>query len=120
MSTRFSLNSSNHSRRSAKGSSEFLLLYLFLRRFGVFGVDLHHLRGAISSLRFNAGLEDELEAGRMLSPAAISTSLLNESYDSDVEEKALPELADSPGTTRGAKLSVLQIMLFPSLVNRGF
>ena len=44
----------------------------------------------------------------------MSTSLLNESCDGDAEDETLPELADNPGTTRGTKLSVLQIILFPS------
>ena len=73
-----------------------------------------------SSLRSNTEPEDELEAGRMPSPAAISTSLLDESCGGDVEEETLSELANNPGTTRGTKLSVLQNILFPSLVNRGF
>ena len=38
----------------------------------------------------------------------------------DVEDELLPRLVDNPGTTRGTKLSVSQIILFPSLVNRGF
>ena len=79
----------------------------------------HQIPEASSSLRSNTEPEDELEAGRMLFPAAISTSLLHESCDGDVEDETLPELADNPGTTRGTKLSVLQITLFPSLVNRG-
>ena len=62
----------------------------------------------------------ELATDRLLFPVAISTSLLNESCGGDVEDETLPGLADNPGTTRGTKLSVLQIMLFPSLVNRGF
>ena len=45
---------------------------------------------------------------------------LNESCGSDVGDKLLPELKDNPGTTRGTKLSVLQVMLFQFLVNRGF
>ena len=55
----------------------------------------------------------------MLFPA-ISASLVNESCDGDVEDETLSELEDYPGTTRGTKLSVLQIILFPSLVNLGF
>ena len=80
----------------------------------------HQSPGAISSLPSNTEPEDELEAGRMLFPAAISTFLLNESFDGDVEDEPLPELAENHGTTKGTKLSVLQIILFPSLVNRGF
>ena len=53
---------------------------------------------SISSLRSDTlSLEDELEAGRMLSPAAISTSLLNESsLMAMLKTKALPESADNP------------------------
>ena len=43
----------------------------------------------------------------MLFPAAIPTSLLDESCDGDVEDEPLSELVDDPGTTRGTKLSVL-------------
>ena len=60
--------------------------------------------GAIPSLRSNTGLEDELD----------------ESCGGDVEDEALPELVDNPGTTRGTKLSVLHMIIIPSLVNRGF
>ena len=69
-----SVNSSNHSSRLSS-------LFLFL--FWVFGVDLHHLRGAI--------LEDELD----------------KSCGGEVEDETLPELVDNRGTTRGTKLSVL-------------
>ena len=31
-----------------------------------------------------------------------------------------PELDDNPGTTRGTKLSVLHVLFFSCLVNRGF
>ena len=71
----------------------------------------HQFPGAIASLRSVAGPEDELPADRLLFPEAISTSLLNESCDGDVEDETLPELADNPGTTRGTELSVLQIIL---------
>ena len=66
---------------------------------------------ACSSLRFNTEPEDELEAA--LFPDAWSASGLNDSCGCDVGE------TDNPGTTRGTKLSVLQIIVFPSLVNRG-
>ena len=59
---------------------------------GGFGVDLHHLRGAISSHRSDAGLEDELD----------------EACGGDGEDELLPELVDNPGTTRSTKLSVLR------------
>ena len=77
-----------------------------------------NLSVACSSLRSNAEPEDELEAA--LFPEACSASLHNKSCDSDVEDELLPELADNLGTTRGTKLSVLQIILFPFVDNRGF
>ena len=118
MSTRFSLNSSNLSRRSATGSSEFSC-HLPFWGLGFLGRS-HQFPGAISPLRSDTEPEYELEARCMLSPAAGSTSLLNESCDGDVEDETLPELAENPGTTRGTKLSVLQTIPLPSLVNRGF
>ena len=39
---------------------------------------------------------------------------------SDAEDELLAGLVDNPGTMRSTKLSVLQMMVFPSLVNRGF
>ena len=39
---------------------------------------------------------------------------------SDAEDELLAGLVDNPGTTKGTKLSVLHMMVFPSLVNRGF
>ena len=72
---------------------------------------------ACLSLRSNTEPEDELEAAL---DKACSASLLNDFCDSDVEDELLPELADNPGTTRGTKLSVLQIILFTFLVSRGF
>ena len=62
--------------------------------------DPHHLRGASSSLPSWAGLVDK-------------------SCGVDVDDDLLPELVDNPGTTRGAKLSVLHTIVFSSLVNRG-
>ena len=107
MSTRFSLNSSNHSGRSAKRSSEFLLLSLFLIGFWVLE-DRTSFLDAISPLRSNTEPEDDLEACRI-------PSLLNESSDGDVEDETLSELVDNPGRTRGTKLSVFQMLLFPYL-----
>ena len=98
---------------------EFFLSSLFLFRFGISG-DCTSLRDAGSSLCSNTELEDELEAGRTSSLDACSASLLNESCNGDVEDEPLSGLVDNPGTTRGTKLSVLQITLFPSLINRGF
>ena len=72
-----------------------------------------------SSLRSDTELEDEIEAGGTSSLVALSASFLNESCDSDAEDELLSGLVDNPGTTRGTKLSVLQTIVFPSLVNRG-
>ena len=58
-------------------------------------------------------LEDELEAGGTSSLVALSEPFLNESCDSDAEDELLSGLVDDPGTTRGTKLSVLQMMVFP-------
>ena len=58
----------------------------------------HQLPGAIPSLRSGTVIVDELE----------------ESSDGDVEDELLPELVDNPGTRRGAKLSVLLMIVFPS------
>ena len=69
-----------------------------------------------SSLRSNTEPEDELEAALLLE--VISTSFLNESCDSDVKDELLPASVDKPGTTRGTKLSVLQIIHFPFWVKR--
>ena len=44
----------------------------------------------------------------------------DKSCNVDVENELLPKLADNPGTTRGTKLSVLHVIVFSSLVNRGF
>ena len=99
--------------------SDIFLSSLFLFLFWV-SEGSHLFLGVIASLRSDTGLDDELEADRRLSPDAISTSLLDEFCGGDVEDETLPELEDNPGTTRGTKLSVLQIILFPSLVNRGF
>ena len=60
---------------------------------------------------------------RLMQPCfqRLSVHLLSSSpCDWVVENELLPELADNTGTTRGTKLSVLQIILFPFLVNRGF
>ena len=61
--------------------------YLF-QKFRVFG----QFPGAGSSLRSDAGLED---------------GVLDESCGGDVEDELAPMLDDNPGTTRGAKFSVL-------------
>ena len=46
--------------------------------------------------------------------------VLDESCGVDVEEKLVPEFDDNPGTTRGAKFSVLHKIVFPCLVGSGF
>ena len=58
---------------------------------------------ASSSLRSNIDSEDELSAA--LFPQTSGVSGPNDSW--------LSELTDDPGMTRGTKLSVLQIILFP-------
>ena len=73
---------------------------------------------ASSSFRPNTSSEDELAAG--LLPEKSGISGCNDSADGVVEDELLSELTDNPGTTRGTKLSVLQMILFPSMVNRGF
>ena len=104
VSSTLSVNSSNHSGRSlTNGPFASRLSSLFSFLFCVFWIDLHHLRAAISSLRFNTGLEDEVD----------------ESCGGDVEDESLPELVDNPGTTRGTKLRVLHIIVFCSLVHLG-
>ena len=71
----------------------------------------------VPSLRHNTESEDELAAA--LRPDARDASGPDDSGDGVVEHELLPELTDNRGTTRGTKLSVLQIMLFPFGVNRG-
>ena len=66
---------------------------------------------ASSSLRSNTESEDELAAAVL--PDAGDASGPNDSGDGVVEDELLSELTDNPGTTRGTKLSVLQIILFP-------
>ena len=67
-------------------------------------MNLRQFPGAPSSLRSVAGLED----------------VLDESCGSDVDDELVPEFDDDRGTTRGTTLSVLQMILFSLLVNRGF
>ena len=98
------MNSVNRSGIFVNGSSEFFLSSLFFFWFWVFGVGLHQFPGACPSLRSDTGLADELD----------------ESCGGDVEDELLPELADNPGTTRGTKLTFLQIITFLFGVNRGF
>ena len=71
----------------------------------------------VSSLRPNTESEDELAAA--LFPDAGDTSGPIDSWSGVVEDKLLSELTDNLGTTRGTKLSVLQIILFALWVDRG-
>ena len=73
---------------------------------------------ASSSLRPDTESEDELAAA--LLPDARDASGPSDSGDGVAEDELFSELTDNPGTTRGTKLSVLQTIVFPSLVNRGF
>ena len=66
---------------------------------------------ASSSLHPNAESEDELAAALFLDARDSSSS--NDSCGGVVEDELLPELTDNSGTTRGTKLSVLQIVPFP-------
>ena len=96
-------HSTNHSGRSVWICPAIPIFVLFRVSEGS-----HLVPGATSSLRSDAEPEDELEADRSLFPEAVSTSLLDNTWDGDAEDGMLPELLDNPGTTRGAKLSVLQ------------
>ena len=106
---RLSVKSSDQNGMSANGSfSSFLSLLKD---------SCSSLLVASSSLRSNTESEDELAAD--LFPDAWSASGLDDSCGGDVGDELLPELTDNPGTTRGTKLSVLQIIFFSFLVNRG-
>ena len=102
VSSGLSVNSSNDSGRSRKRSSASRLPSLFLFLFWVFEGDPHHARGASPSLRSWAELVED------------------KSCDVDVDDELLLELVDSPGTTRGTKLSVFHMIVFTSLDNRDF
>ena len=52
-------------------------------------------------------------------PDATDASGPNDSGDGVVEDELLSELTDNLGTTKGTKLCVLQIILFPFGFNRG-
>ena len=91
VSSRSSVNSFNHSAKCRKRSSE--------SRF--FGGVSHQFPGASPSLRSWAGLVED------------------KSCNVDAKDELLPELADNLGTTSGTKLSVLHIIVFSSLANRG-
>ena len=81
VSSRLPVNSSNHPGRSRKRSLESRLLSLFL--FWFWEVVRCQFPGAVPSLRSSAGLDED------------------KSCDVDFEDELLPELTDSPGTTRG-------------------
>ena len=100
--SRFSVNSSKHSRRSRNQSSDSRLPFLFSFLFWVFEGDPHQFPGAGQLLPSWAGLAEE------------------KSCNVDVEDEILPELADNPGTTSGTEVSVLHKIVIASLVNRGF
>ena len=87
VSSRFSVNSSNHSGRSRRRSFEFSESLAGFR---------DQFPGASSSLRSEAGLDDVL------------VDVLDESCDGDVENEL-----ENPGTTIGTKFSVLHEMFSP-------
>ena len=97
VSSRFTVNSANPQEDLANGRPECSTVIPFLV-FVLFFEGSHQFPGAIPSPRSDTGLEDELD----------------ESCGGDVEDETLP------GTTRGTKLSVLHMIVFPSLVNRDF
>ena len=100
--SRLSVKSFNQNGRSANGSSASFLSSL--------KDSCSSLLVACSSLRSKTEPENELDAA--LFPEAWSASIFDDSCGSDVGDELLPELKDNPGTKRGTKLSVLQIMLF--------
>ena len=103
-----SVKSCNQKGISANGSFSFFLLSL--KDFCPSFPEL------VSSLRSNTESEDELAVAPL---PARGDSGRNDSCGGAVEDELVSELTDNPGTTRGTKLSVLQIMLFPFMVNRG-
>ena len=108
--SRVSVKSSNPNGRSANGSSASFLSSLW--------DSCPSLLVAGSSLRSDTEPEDKLDAA--LFPETRCASGPNDSCGSVVEDELLPELTDSPGTTRGTNLSVLHKIVFSSLVNRIF
>ena len=82
-SSRFSVNSSNHSGRSRKRSSEALLLYLSLFLCWIFGGSRDQFLGANSSRCSDAGLGGVLD------------DVLDESCDGDVEDEHFAFLSNS-------------------------
>ena len=108
VSTRLSAKTSNQYGRSANGSFASL---------SFFGDSCSSFPVACSLRRCDTEPEDELEAA--VFPEAWSASVLNDSCGSDVRDELPPEMVHNPGTTRGTKLFVLQIRVFPVGVNRG-
>ena len=107
---RLSVKSSNRKGFSANGSFSSFLSFSqrFLPKFPC-GSFRHF--APILNLRMNLLAALFPEAGDASGP--------NDSCGGIAEDELLSELTDNPGTTRGTKLSVLQIILFPFLVNRG-
>ena len=103
VSSRFSVNSTNHSGKSRNRSSDARLISLFFFLFRFFG-ESRQFPGARSSPRSVSGLEDAVD----------------EYCGSDVEDELVPEFDNNPGTTRGTKFSVLQRIFFPCGVRCGF
>ena len=101
--------SSNQKGTSANGS---LLSFLSLSK-----DSCPNFTELVSSLRPNAESEDELAAA--VFPNAGRASGPNDSRDGVAEDELLSELTDNPGTIRGTNKYVMQMILFPLLVNRG-
>ena len=102
---------------------------LNLCRFGLPKVvtSLRVVPGCVS-LRFLKTVESLLIFGFVLFPFPDTVGTILISVDSrdvvscvlDVEDELLAEVVDRPRTTSSTKLSILQVSVFPSLVNRGF
>ena len=74
------------------------------------------------SFCFGSGFSEVIRSSflRLVRHFALGLDLLKTNpANVDVEDEMLPELVDNPGTTRGAKLTVLYFIVFPSLVNCG-
>ena len=72
------------------------------------------VRHFVVILNFKMNLKQVALVAWLLFPNLFSTSLVMAMLKPNCAG-----LVDNPGTTSGAKLSVLQKMVFPSLVNRG-
>ena len=102
VSSGFSVNSSNHSGISRKRSSDSRLRSLFLFWFWVLG-------GWSAPVSWSWSVT-----------SLQGWTCWRQTCNVNVEDELLPEWADNPGTTSGTTLSVLHIIVFSSLVNRGF